>query len=100
MRPKHKQRLRSLALGMKPGKLGRASRMARQLFQQTRLSKELSVFASHRDVAAHEDASYRAMTPLQRWEAVELMRQMNWPDYDPHTDRLPRFYTVVEPASR
>jgi hypothetical protein len=35
------------------------------------------------------------MTPVQRLQAVETMRQLNHPAYDPATARLQRFYTVA-----
>lgn len=63
--------------------------------QQPRIHRVLSTFVSHEDREAKERSEWRAMTPLQRLRAVETMRQLNHPKYDPAADRLQRFYTVA-----
>ncbi|MCP5558626.1 MAG: hypothetical protein H7A55_12815 [Verrucomicrobiaceae bacterium] len=55
----------------------------------------ITTFVSHDDREANERSEWRAMTPLQRLQAVETMRQLNHPKYDPAADRLQRFYTVA-----
>ena len=61
-----------------------------------RMQRTLSVFGSFSEIEEHERQEWRAMTPLARLRAVEVMRQLNHSGYDPATARLPRFYTVVE----
>ncbi len=63
--------------------------------QQPRLQKVMTTFASHHEREKAERAEWRAMTPVQRLQAVETMRQLNHPAYDPVTARLQRFYTVA-----
>ena len=59
------------------------------------LQRVLTTFASHEERQATERAEWRSMTVLQRLQAVETMRQLNHPGYDPTADRLQRFYTVA-----
>jgi|GEM_PF-1650227 len=63
-----------------------------------RLQRTLSVFDSYEDLGNQEREEWQAMTPIARLRAVEVMRQLNHPGYDPVTARLPRFYTIVESA--
>lgn len=63
--------------------------------QQPRLKKTLTTFESHSEREAVERGEWRQMTPIQRLQAVETMRQLNHPEYDPATSRLQRFYTVA-----
>ncbi len=63
--------------------------------QQPRLQKVMTIFASHQEREKSERAEWRGMTPVQRLQAVETMRQLNHPAYDPATARLQRFYTVA-----
>ena len=42
-----------------------------------------------------EKAYWQSKTPLERLEALELMRQIHY-GYDPTTSRLQRFFEVVE----
>lgn len=37
--------------------------------------------------------------PLERLEGLEILRQM-WSNYDPDTERLPKFYSVIERTRR
>ena len=62
---------------------------------QPRIQRVMTTFASHEQREANERFEWRAMTPVQRLKAVETMRQLNHPKYDPAADRLQRFYTVV-----
>jgi predicted Fe-S protein YdhL (DUF1289 family) len=62
---------------------------------QPRIQRVMTTFASHQHREASERSEWRAMTPLQRLQAVETMRQLNHPKYDPAADRLQRFYTVA-----
>jgi hypothetical protein len=64
--------------------------------KQPRLQRTLSTFDSYSTLEQAERREWRAMTPLARLRAVEVMRQLNHPGYDPTTARLPRLYTVVE----
>lgn len=62
---------------------------------EPRLQRVISIFASHEQREESERAEWRAMGPLDRLRAVETMRQLNHPQYDPATHRLQRFYTVA-----
>lgn len=42
-----------------------------------------------------EKAYWQSKTPMERLEAMELMRQIHY-GYDPATERLQRFFEVVE----
>jgi hypothetical protein len=74
--------------------------MVRQLFNQTKLVRELTVARSFGEAEAQDQKAWRAMSPRQRLAAMELWRQMNHRNYDPATARLPRLFEVVEPVSR
>jgi hypothetical protein len=63
-----------------------------------RVKRTLCIFDSYEAIEKQEQSEWRAMSPVARLRAVETMRQLNHPGYDPATARLPRFYTVVEPA--
>lgn len=63
---------------------------------QPRLQRTLSVFSSYQEVERQEQQEWRSMTPEARLQAVEVMRQLNHPGYDPTTARLSRFYKVIE----
>ncbi len=60
-----------------------------------RIQRVLTTFASHEQREAHERSEWLAMTPLKRLQAVEAMRQLNHPKYDPAADRIQRLYTVA-----
>ncbi|MCB1211990.1 MAG: hypothetical protein KDK97_21895 [Verrucomicrobiales bacterium] len=62
---------------------------------RSQIQRVITTFVSHDDREANERSEWRAMTPLQRLQAVETMRQLNHPKYDPAADRLQRFYTVA-----
>jgi hypothetical protein len=50
--------------------------------------------------ASDDDAAYwRTRTPLERLEAIEIMRQILY-GYDPATERLQRVLEVVQQAPR
>jgi predicted Fe-S protein YdhL (DUF1289 family) len=63
--------------------------------QQPQLQRIMTTFASHQEREKAERVEWRRMTPAQRLQAVETMRQLNHPAYDPATSRLQRFYTVA-----
>lgn len=63
--------------------------------QQPKIQRVLTTFASHEQREERERLEWRAMTTLQRLRAVETMRQLNHPGYDPTAERLQRFYTVA-----
>lgn len=63
-----------------------------------RLQRTLSIFDSYDDIEKQQRKEWQNMSPVSRLRAVETMRQLNHPGYDPATARLPRFYTVVESA--
>ena len=62
---------------------------------EPRLRRVISTFASYEQQEQTERREWRAMSPLERLCAVETMRQLNHPQYDPATHRLQRFYTVA-----
>lgn len=62
---------------------------------QHRIERVMTTFASHQQRETSERSEWRSMTPLQRLQALETMRQLNHPEYDPVADRLQRFYTVA-----
>ncbi len=47
------------------------------------------------DGTDQNNAYWRSLTPVQRLEAMEIMRQVNY-GYDPATDRLQRILEVVK----
>ncbi|PIQ63955.1 MAG: hypothetical protein COV99_00015 [Bacteroidetes bacterium CG12_big_fil_rev_8_21_14_0_65_60_17] len=59
--------------------------------------KKMSVVSlSSFEEAQRDDRAYWwSRTPLERLEAMEKLRQMNY-DYDPVTDRIQRFIEIVE----
>lgn len=63
--------------------------------QQPRFQRLLTTFASHAERESVERGEWRKMTPVQRLQAVETMRQLNHPEYDPATSRVQRFYAVA-----
>ncbi len=81
-------------------RLPSAFEMARHLFNQSKLVREITVARSFEEAEFQDQKSWRAMSPRRRLAAVELWRQMNHRNYDPATARLPRLFEVVEPVSR
>ena len=73
--------------------------MSRKIYNSARVVRTLSVYASFADAQKAETTSWHNMKPIQRIRALELMRQLNHPKYDPDTARLPRFYTVTQPKA-
>ena len=74
--------------------------MARRLFNQAKLVREVSIAHSFAEAAAADRKAWREMTPLERLGALELWRQMNHEGYDPDTARLPRVFEIIGAASR
>lgn len=74
--------------------------MARTYFDRLRLDKTSIGKATFAEAEQLDNAAFRRMTPFQRLEMVETLRQLNHADYDPDTTRLPRVYTITQPASR
>jgi hypothetical protein len=60
-----------------------------------KFEKTIKSFDSHEALKADERVFWLSKTPLERLEATELMRQINY-GYDPLTDRVQRVLTVVE----
>jgi hypothetical protein len=73
--------------------------MARTLFNGARLVRELTVARSFAEAEKDDRREWQRMSPLQRIEMMEQLRQMNHP-YDPDTARLPRVFQVIKQASR
>jgi hypothetical protein len=73
--------------------------MARKLFNEARVVRELAVARSFSEAENNDRREWRLMSPLKRIEMIEVLRQMNHP-YDPDTARLPRVFQVVKQASR
>ena len=63
-----------------------------------RMDKSILSVISLSDESA-EKGYWRSKTPLERLEALELMRQINY-GYDPITTRLQRFLEVAQQTSR
>jgi hypothetical protein len=74
--------------------------MARHLFDQTRLTRQLTIARSFAAAEKADRKAWRSMSPRQRLAALELWRQMNHARYDPDSARLPRVFAIVESASR
>ena len=60
-----------------------------------KFEKTITSYDSHAAMKADERAFWLSKTPLERLEATEMMRQINY-GYDPLTDRVQRILTVVE----
>jgi hypothetical protein len=60
-----------------------------------KFEKTITSFESHEESKVAERAFWHSKTPLERLEATELMRQINY-GYDPFTDRVQRVLTVIE----
>jgi hypothetical protein len=73
--------------------------MTRTLFNRARLARSKVTRTTLAGAERQDNAAWRKMTPRQRLETVELLRQMNH-NYDPATARLPRVYTITQQASR
>lgn len=74
--------------------------MARTYFNRLRLDRTVLETASFAKAEKLDNAAFRRMTPRQRLEMVETLRQMNHAHYDPDTTLLPRIYTITQRASR
>jgi len=74
--------------------------MARTLYRKARIVRRLSTFASFDEADAKDRSDWLRMSARKRLEIVEQLRQMNHAGYDPSARRLPRFYSVTQPASR
>jgi hypothetical protein len=60
-----------------------------------KFEKTITSFDSHEALKADERTFWLSKTPLERLEATELMRQINY-GYNPFTDRVQRILTVIE----
>jgi len=65
-----------------------------QIATPTRLKRVLTTFVSHAERQREETKEWRAMKPLARLQALEVMRRLNHPDYDPSSSRLQRLYSA------
>lgn len=63
--------------------------------KKPRLHRVMATFSSFDEREKVESDEWRAMMPTQRLKAVEIMRCLNHPGYDPSTARLQRFYSVA-----
>jgi hypothetical protein len=77
-----------------------SSDMARAYYNRLRLDRKVTAQSTHAEAEQRDRAAWRRMTPRQRLEIVETLRQLNHADYDPATTRLSRVYTVTQPTSR
>jgi hypothetical protein len=64
-----------------------------------KLDKTVFSIGSHAEHKRAERAFWLSKTPLERLEALELMRQLNY-GYNPLTDRVQRILKVVELKQR
>jgi NADPH-dependent ferric siderophore reductase len=74
--------------------------MARTLFDNLRLDRTALVKTSFAETEERDLAYWRRMTPRQRVEYVETLRQLNHADYDPDTSPFSRVYTITQQPSR
>jgi hypothetical protein len=61
------------------------------------LNKKAISIASIEEFETFDINFWKSKTPLERFEAIELMRQINF-GYDPSTERLQRIFTVTRQA--
>jgi hypothetical protein len=64
-----------------------------------KLDKTVFSIGSHAEHKRAERAFWLSKTPLERLEALEFMRQLNY-GYNPLTDRVQRILSVVELKQR
>ena len=65
------------------------------LLDEIKMDKSvIEVFKSFEDAEKADRKYWLSKTPEERFEAMEIMRQINF-DYDPATDRLLRVLEVV-----
>lgn len=69
--------------------------MARRLFRQAKVDRKHFAVETLADQGKSELAYWRKQSPVQRLEALELLRQLNY-DYDPDTTRLSRLHFSTE----
>ena len=63
---------------------------------RARLDRSVFETGSLDDVSAQQEREYwRAKSPAERMEALELLRQINY-GYDPATARLQRIFEIAE----
>jgi CMP-2-keto-3-deoxyoctulosonic acid synthetase len=60
-----------------------------------KLDKTVISIGTHAEHKAAEKAFWLSKTPLERLEALELMRQINY-GYNPDTDRVQRVLKILE----
>jgi hypothetical protein len=60
-----------------------------------KLDKTVISIGTHAELKAAEKAYWLSKSPLERLEAAELMRQINY-GYNPLTDRVQRVLTILE----
>jgi hypothetical protein len=71
--------------------------MGMRPIDQIRMDKSVvRTFASFEEADRADAEFWLALTPHQRWEHAELMRQLNHADYDPTTSRIPRPVAILE----
>ena len=55
--------------------------MARRLFNQTKLARQLTIARSFAEAEEQDQEAWRCMSPRQRLAAMELWQQMNHRNY-------------------
>jgi hypothetical protein len=60
-----------------------------------KFDKTVLSIGTHAELKAADRAFWLDKTPLERLEALELMRQLNY-GYDPLTDRVQRVFRILE----
>ena len=60
-----------------------------------KLNKKHISIASSKEFDLIDIEYWKSVSPSERIEAIELMRQINF-GYDPSTERLQRFFTITQ----
>ncbi len=55
-------------------------------------------FSSFKEMEEADMDHDLSQTPQQRWEEMEIIRQLNHADYDPTTSRIPRPVKIIQSA--
>ena len=69
--------------------------MSRKLLDQAKVDRTAFCVMSLKEADAADEAYWKARTPDERLEALELSRQITY-GYDPTTRGLSRFFEVVK----
>jgi len=67
-----------------------------RIIDKLRKEGKILLFTSSKELEQAQIEYDMSLTPQERWQHVELLRQLAYPDYDPVTSRIPRPCKLIQ----